>query len=236
MDLQAIKQSREELINKILNSAEKAGIDLSYIARELLPNIVPTDSVSLDPNNTNKHQDLIKLQSSLINYGFRSVINCSVVNGHLVASAGNGRLMVAKRNGWPFVPVNVNDDDNLKHTQYSIIDNITGIPDFDWEILQRTLTALEEQGELNTTVIDGDFLVQVKEHLGEFDSDFDEIPNLDQLQDEYGEPQERDFWPYIKIQVSPETYQVFNSLMARIDGEDEAEKFEKLLGSFSSVD
>jgi len=53
--------------------------------------------------------------------------------------------------------------------------------------------------------------------------------SLDDLEDEHGVPGERDFWPQIKLQVSPETYQAFEATMERIDGEDEAEKFERLL-------
>ncbi len=54
-------------------------------------------------------------------------------------------------------------------------------------------------------------------------------PSLDDLEDEYGEPQERDFWPYIKVQVSPGTFEKWNELIEQMTGEDEAEKFENLL-------
>ena len=77
------------------------------------------------------------------------------------------------------------------------------------------------------------------EKLGIFEGDLgiwpDEgPPSLDDLADEYGEPEERDFWPYIKVQVSPETMELFNSLMAMVDStEDEARKVEIILGHVS---
>lgn len=53
--------------------------------------------------------------------------------------------------------------------------------------------------------------------------------SLDELQAEYGETGERDFWPVIKVQVSPETEQKYKALMATLPGADEAEKFDALV-------
>jgi hypothetical protein len=58
---------------------------------------------------------------------------------------------------------------------------------------------------------------------------FDELPTLDELEKEYGEPGERDFWPVVKIQVPPETYNRYKALMAMLPGADEAEKFDALI-------
>ena len=59
--------------------------------------------------------------------------------------------------------------------------------------------------------------------------DIGEPPDLDELADEYGDPMERDFWPFIRVQVSPETFQLWQSKMTSIPGEDEAKKVEILL-------
>ena len=56
-----------------------------------------------------------------------------------------------------------------------------------------------------------------------------DVPSLNDLKDEHGEEGERDFWPKIVVQVSPLTFQTFESTMNVIKGADEAEKFEKLL-------
>jgi len=53
-------------------------------------------------------------------------------------------------------------------------------------------------------------------------------PSLDDLTNEYGDPQERDFWPIIRVQVSPETNELYESLIAQVEG-DEASRFDKLM-------
>ena len=57
----------------------------------------------------------------------------------------------------------------------------------------------------------------------------DEPPTLDELENEYGDPGERDFWPIIRVQVSPETMEMFVSLMKETKIEDEAKAFAKLI-------
>jgi len=59
-------------------------------------------------------------------------------------------------------------------------------------------------------------------------------PTLDDLADKYGEPEERSFWPVIKLQVSPETFEKYKSLMAALSGADEAEKFDALVSGYWS--
>jgi len=58
-----------------------------------------------------------------------------------------------------------------------------------------------------------------------------EPPSLDELAEQYGEPEERDFWPIIRVQVSPDTEAKYKALMSVLPGEDEAEKFESLVKS-----
>ena len=60
-------------------------------------------------------------------------------------------------------------------------------------------------------------------------------PSLDELEDEYGEPNERDFWPWIKVQVSPETHELFLSFMGQIDGEDEAFKVGRIMDAVDAT-
>jgi hypothetical protein len=56
-----------------------------------------------------------------------------------------------------------------------------------------------------------------------------DIPTLEELEAEHGEPGERDFWPYVRVQVSPETMEKFKAVMATLPGADEAEKFDALV-------
>ncbi len=64
---------------------------------------------------------------------------------------------------------------------------------------------------------------------------FDHPPSLDDLADKYGKSGERDFWPVIRIQVSPETYAMYESLMAIAPVEDEALKFEQLMSAVDAA-
>jgi hypothetical protein len=65
----------------------------------------------------------------------------------------------------------------------------------------------------------------------EWDSINNPPPTLDQLENEYGDGSERDFWPYIKIQVSPETMRRWQFMIDKIPSDDEAQKVEILLGA-----
>jgi hypothetical protein len=56
-----------------------------------------------------------------------------------------------------------------------------------------------------------------------------DTPDLDDLSREYGEPGERDFWPFIRVQVAPDTLTRWQSLMAAVPGEDEAHKAAQIL-------
>ena len=100
--------------------------------------------------------------------------------------------------------------------------DVTGIPDFDWVLLQRTLDALQADGELNTTVIDADFLMQVKKELGEFEDQesFNGIPvdNLDDEWDNMPEFNQKNLMQYRDIIVhflTPEDLQAFCNLVGQ---------------------
>ena len=56
-----------------------------------------------------------------------------------------------------------------------------------------------------------------------------DTPDLDDLAREYGEPGERDFWPFIRVQVAPETFQRWQSFIRSLPGEDEASKAAQIL-------
>lgn len=114
----------------------------------------------------------------------------------------------------------------------------------DCRVSSRMLTG-DEQDE---------FVIRLRENTGEYDWDIlanrfempklaewgmpewkipaydvGEPPDLDDLADEYGDPGERDFWPFIRVQVSPVTFELWQSTMNRISEKDEAKKVEILL-------
>lgn len=66
-------------------------------------------------------------------------------------------------------------------------------------------------------------------NLHEMMNSEDGIPSLDELANRYGETGERDFYPIIRVQVSPETFTKYNALMAKMQGADDSEKFDALI-------
>lgn len=60
-------------------------------------------------------------------------------------------------------------------------------------------------------------------------------PTLDELGDKYGEGGEQDFWPVIKVQVSPETKELYDSLWRDAPGTTDSEKFAALLGAVDAA-
>lgn len=55
-------------------------------------------------------------------------------------------------------------------------------------------------------------------------------PTLDELADDYGDPQEDDFWPVLKIKISPDDRDTFYALTTNChDTNDDAERFRHLL-------
>lgn len=55
-------------------------------------------------------------------------------------------------------------------------------------------------------------------------------PTLDELTTQYGdEPEEEAFWPVIRVKVSPETKELYDTLIQDAEGEDEGEQFAWLL-------
>lgn len=56
-------------------------------------------------------------------------------------------------------------------------------------------------------------------------------PSLDDLAEKYGEIGERDSWPVIRVQVSPETYGLYVDLLRKSPGADDAGRMAGLLAA-----
>ena len=71
-------------------------------------------------------------------------------------------------------------------------------------------------------------LVDLSESAGMYLEDVPPPPDLDELADQYGEPREDDFWPVIRVKVSPEINARYKALIAQIGVKDEGKSFGKL--------
>lgn len=120
-------------------------IDLSHIIEPLRPFAVPVSSLTLDPNNANKHDDenLKAIEKSMLRFGQR--LPLVVQKTGMVVRAGNGRLMVARSLGWTHIAALVVDDNDVDATLYALADNQTSnLSDWDYGRLSELLAGLDE--------------------------------------------------------------------------------------------
>lgn len=161
-----------------------------------------------------------KVAASLKEFDFRQPI---VVDEEGVILVGHTRLLAAQRLGRTEIPVHVAR--GLTENQakaYRIADNRVG-EESNWqdELLGLEILDLREMG--------GD-LASLGFEAGELETLLGaQVPSLDQLAEEWGEHEERSFWPVIKLSVPPETHDAFKRLMGGQPGKDDAEKFAALL-------
>lgn len=192
------------------------------IERRKITNLIPYE------NNPRTHSDkqVKQLAQLMERYGFYDS-HAIAVDEEGTIIWGHGRLLAAKELGLEEVPVEVLSDLSEEDKKaLRIADNgISEQSNWEMESLQQELMDLDAL----------DFpmeLLSLSEELLEelFDDDNSQPPpSLDELEQEYGQPQSRDFWPYIKVQVSPQTKQKWDDLMNSINGDDEALKVEQLL-------
>lgn len=146
-------------------------------------------------------------------------------------------------------PIIINTDNMIigGHQRMKILETLLGYePDFqiDVRVPDRELS-IDEVRELNVrlnkNVAEWDFDTLANEFevdellewgFSEWELHIDKVgdtPSLDDLEDKFGDTNERDFWPVIKIQVSPETFEKYKAVIVTLPGADEAEKFDALV-------
>lgn len=138
----------------------------------------------------------------------------TLVDGHL-------RITLALRNG-DDTPVPVKFVDLSPDEEALILltlDPLGAMAATDKAKLDELMQAVQSDDERVQAMIS-----EIAEHEGMFD-----LPSLDELGDKYGETSERDFWPVVRVQVSPETMTKFKAVMDSLPGDDEAEKFDALV-------
>lgn len=135
-----------------------------------------------------------------------------VIDGHLRKDAAPQK--------WPVLILDVDDSeaDYLLATH----DPLAAMATADAGALDALLSSVNS-GEAAVQAM----LADLATHSGLYDPG--ETPHLDDLEDEYGDPGERDFWPFIRVQVSPETFRTWREMMDRLPGADEAEKMAAIL-------
>ncbi len=196
------------------------------VPSDLVPLLRAIDTIHEDPANARENHDIAGIAGSLRKYGQRTPL---VVNADGTTEKGNGTLKAARSIGWTHIPVVNVDDDPVTAAGYSIVDNELGDKSqFNLERLKTLTDSIPQAEELP-----GFDMLRLEEIRAM--CELDEPPSLDDLASEYGEPQERDFWPMVRVQVSPETFDMFNSFMEQTGIEDEALAFERVIGAVDAA-
>ncbi len=199
------------------------------IEHDIANKVISIDIIKPHKRNYRHHPDsqIIKLGASHSRFGqFRSVVLWERPNGEYVTVAGHGIIEAMRRNGVTSVRADVLPSSTPQEEIDAILvaDNLHAQSAQDDESL--LLALLQEQQEAGYDLTS----------LGSDDHALEDMlakltpPTLEELEEEYGdEPEEGAFWPTIRVKVSPETKELYESLMEDAEGTDESAKFAWLL-------
>ena len=199
------------------------------IPNDLQSLLVPLADIRLDPANANEHDDagIQDIVMSIAEFGFDQPVLLRQ-DGQLIA--GEGRYLAAQSLGMEAIPAVRTPLNSIDATRRGIGDNVIARKSkLNEEKLAALLASLRNEDEklLRGTGYDDTAL----DHLLKAVTP----PNLDDLEDEFGERNETDFWPVIRVKVSPETHAQYQAVMEQIEGDDEATKFDTLVSMASAA-
>lgn len=138
-------------------------------------------------------------------------------------AAGMEDVILVKSDGKKLVVVQREDldleEDDGRAREMSIADNRASEAGLEWDF--EVLATMADREDL-------DWLWNDHELDLIFD---DEPPSLDDLEGEYGDPEDGEFWPEIRLKVAPETYEQYESIITLFEAAsaNEAEAFANML-------
>ena len=179
------------------------------------------DDILFNPRNWRIHplsqQDALKGVLEEVGWVQQVIINKrtgNLIDGHL-------RCQLAAREGNKIIPVlYVDIDEAEEELVLATLDPIAGMAATDKAKLDRLFQDINSDNENVQKLIS---------EIAEKEGVLGELPTLEELEEKYGEPDETQFWPVIRLQVSPETMAKYQSLMSSLPGNNEAEKFDALM-------
>ena len=181
------------------------------------------DQLLANPLNFRLHPDNQQqaLAGAIDDIGFIRSVTVNQRTGRVVD--GHLRVTLAARSGVEKLPVEYVDLDESEEAQALLsLDPIAAMAASDKAKLDELMRAVQSDDERVQAMIS-----EIAEHEGMFD-----MLSLDELADKYGETNERDFWPVVRVQVSPETMSKYEAIMESLPGDDEAEKFDALVSGY----
>lgn len=184
----------------------------------------------LQPYGDNPRRGNIDMiASSLSEHGqYRPiVVNLGTKTGReFEVLAGNHTLAAADTLGWEEISVALVDVDEQTARKIVLVDNRSNdVATYDQAVLVDLLESLD--GDLAGTGFDDEELADLIAHLRDDD--------LDDLEDEFGEPGDDDLWPTIKIKVPQDLHDRFMAHLEAEPGGSEHAKFRALLDELSPI-
>jgi ParB-like chromosome segregation protein Spo0J len=181
---------------------------------------VHIDNIQPHPANPNDG-DVQSIAESIRQNGFYGRIVVRDSTGKILA--GEHRWLAAQEVGLAEVPIERVECDDETAMRILLADNRTA------EKAEREPEPLADLLESLETTDDGlEGTGYDKELLDDLQA-LAEPPDLDELEDEWGEPDEEELWPKISVKVPPEVEEEYERVMDQQDGETDAERFENLL-------
>ena len=186
-----------------------------------LKELVWTKASALKPNPNNWRQHPVMqrtaLESMLDDVGLADVLLAYENNGELMLIDGHLRADLL---GDDVVPVGVLDLTQEEADKVlATLDPLAGLALADESLLQDLITNLKFNDEAIVDMLN-ELLYIVDEP----------VPTFDELDQEYGDGNDDDFYPVISIKVSPETKRLYDEVMDKQSGDTDSEKFHNLLG------
>ena len=207
---------------------------------------MPLDDLVEAHRNPKSHDDDL-IGNSITRFGFADASILDERTGRLIAGHGRFRNLRNRRDAGDAAPDGIVADDNgtwLVPVQrgwasrsdedaegFLITHNRSGeTGGWDNRALAEILDELRDTAPdvFDTTGFTSDDLDAM---LHDFATDRD----LDDLGDEFGEPEERDTWPRLSLAVPPETRQMYNDLRKTVGGDEEHEQFGAILNAARSA-
>lgn len=196
---------------------------------------VRLDQVQPAPRNPKDH-DVGAIMQSLRRFGFVAPIIINTKTGNLVVGHGRvqalqqlqqendpapARVKVLKDGVWKVPCIEVAFDTDKEAEAYVLADNrLTELGGWNYNELAEVLTELGT--ELDGTGYDGDDVDDVLAMVGELP------PPPGAAGPGSGESGDA-LWPTIKVRVPPEVFHLYRKVMAQVDGNTDAERFEGLV-------
>jgi len=134
------------------------------------------------------------------------------------------KRVIEKEGKW-YVPfIDVSELSATEALGFAIADNhLAQLASQDETLLAQYLKVILEDDKtvFEATGYDEEDLNDIYQHLAP--------PDLEQLREKYGDPDDTAFWPVIRVQVNPVVYQRYQELLTLAPGSDEADKLAIIL-------